>query len=167
MNSIESIRAAVEKEIQRQIERLGGESTISVDVRLVVATKIDLADEEWTEAEQQEFEAVVARQFGIPCVVGASEVRINTEKREVTANGIVVKEGDYISVDGTTGEAFLGQIESVAPTLEEQTELLELLDWADDISAREGVRDVPEGWPSRGLQSICSLRRNAFPSYSA
>lgn len=96
--------------------------------------------------------AVVARQFGIPCVVGASEVRIDMEKRQVTANGIVIKEGDYISVDGTTGEAFLGQIPAVAPSLEEQHELLTLLSWADEISAREGVRDVPAGWPSRGLQ---------------
>ena len=96
--------------------------------------------------------AVVARQFGIPCVVGASEVRIDMGKRQVTANGIVIKEGDYISVDGSTGEAFLGQIPSVAPSLEEQHELLTLLSWADEISAREGARDVPAGWPTRGLQ---------------
>ena len=96
--------------------------------------------------------AVVARQFGIPCVVGASDVRIDAEKRTVTANGITIKEGDFISVDGTTGEAFLGVIESVAPVLEEQTDLLTLLSWADEFAATEGVRDVPEGWPSRGLQ---------------
>ncbi len=96
--------------------------------------------------------AVVARQFGIPCVVGASDVRIDAEKRIVTANGITIKEGDFISVDGTTGEAFLGKIESVAPVLEEQTDLLTLLEWADEFAALEGVRDVPEGWPTRGLQ---------------
>ncbi len=96
--------------------------------------------------------AVVARQFGIPCVVGASEVRIDMEKRQITANGITIKEGDYISVDGTTGEAFLGQIPSIAPTLEEQTELMTLLSWADEISATKGIRDVPTGWPTRGLQ---------------
>ncbi len=96
--------------------------------------------------------AVVARQFGIPCVVGASDVRIDAEKRTVTANGITIKEGDYISVDGTTGEAFLGEIESVAPVLEEQIDLLTLLEWADEFAATEGVRDVPEGWPTRGLQ---------------
>ncbi len=96
--------------------------------------------------------AVVARQFGIPCVVGASAMKINLEKKQLTANGITVKEGDYISVDGTSGEAFVGEIESIAPTLEEQTELLELLGWADEISAAEGIRDVPEGWPTRGLQ---------------
>ncbi len=96
--------------------------------------------------------AVVARQFGIPCVVGASDVRIDAENRTVTASGITIKEGDFISVDGTTGEAFLGEIESVAPTLEEQTDLLTLLEWADEFAAKEGARDVPEGWPSRGLQ---------------
>ncbi|MEA2007524.1 MAG: putative PEP-binding protein, partial [Chloroflexota bacterium] len=95
--------------------------------------------------------AVVARQFGIPCVVGASAMKINLEKLELTADGITVKEGDYISVDGTSGEAFVGEIESVAPTLEEQTELLELLDWADEIAAAEDVRKAPEGWPTRGL----------------
>ena len=96
--------------------------------------------------------AVVARQFGIPCVVGASTVRIDMEKRQFAAGDVTVKEGDYISVDGTTGEVFLGQIESVAPSLEEQTDLLTLLGWADELAAQDGLRDVPAGWPSRGLQ---------------
>jgi len=96
--------------------------------------------------------AVVARQFGIPCVVGASVVRIDMEKRQFSAGEITVKEGDYISVDGASGEVFLGQIESVAPSLEEQTDLLTLLTWADEISATEGIRKAPEGWPTRGLQ---------------
>ncbi len=96
--------------------------------------------------------AVVARQFGIPCVVGASEVRIDMEKRQVTANGLLLNEGDFISVDGTTGEAFLGQIPAISPSLEEQTELMTLLSWADEIAATEGVRQAPAGWPTRGLQ---------------
>ncbi|MCB2178772.1 pyruvate, phosphate dikinase [bacterium] len=96
--------------------------------------------------------AVVARQFGIPCVVGASTVRIDMEKREFAAGDIVVKEGDYISVDGASGEVFLGKINAVAPSLEEQTELLTLLDWADEIAATDGIRKSPEGWPNRGLQ---------------
>jgi pyruvate,orthophosphate dikinase len=95
--------------------------------------------------------AVVARQFGIPCVVGASEVNIDREKRQLTANGVTVTEGDYVSVDGTTGEVFVGEIDSVSPTLEEQTELMELLEWADEITAQENLRDAPEGWPTRGL----------------
>jgi pyruvate, orthophosphate dikinase len=61
-------------------------------------------------------------------------------------NGKIVKEGDWISVDGTTGEVFLGQIPTIAPTLEEQTDLLTLLTWADEISLTRGH---PQG--SRGL----------------
>ncbi|MFV1950039.1 MAG: pyruvate, phosphate dikinase [Anaerolineales bacterium] len=95
--------------------------------------------------------AVVARQFGIPCVVGASDIKINMKDRTLTAGGVTVKEGDYLSVDGTTGEVFLGEIPSVAPTLDEQTELMELLTWADEISAVKDIRTAPEGWPTRGL----------------
>jgi pyruvate, orthophosphate dikinase len=96
--------------------------------------------------------AVVARQFGVPCVVGASEVHIDLEKRLMDVDGTVVKEGEWISVDGTSGEVFLGKISTSAPSLEEQTDLLTLLQWADDICATPGIRNVPEGWPSRGLQ---------------
>ena len=96
--------------------------------------------------------AVVARQFGVPCVVGASMVKIDLDKRQLTSNGVVVKEGDWISIDGGTGEAFLGKIEVTEPSLEEQTDLLTLLSWADEICAEPGIRDVPEGWPTTGLQ---------------
>jgi len=96
--------------------------------------------------------AVVARQFGVPCVVGASMVRIDQEKRQLEANGVIVKEGEWVSLDGGTGEAFVGKIDMTAPSLEEQTDLMTLLTWADDICAQEGIRDVPEGWPTTGLQ---------------
>jgi pyruvate,orthophosphate dikinase len=96
--------------------------------------------------------AVVARQFGIPCVVGASAIRIDLEKRQMAVDGKIIKEGDWISVDGTTGEVFIGKIPTSAPSLEEQTELLTLLTWADEICARDGLRQGPEGYPTRGLQ---------------
>ncbi|MDO9547028.1 MAG: pyruvate, phosphate dikinase [Pelolinea sp.] len=96
--------------------------------------------------------AVVARQFGVPCIVGASMVHIDMEKRQLDADGVVVKEGEWISLDGGTGEAFLGKIEVTAASLEEQTDLMTLLNWADDICAQPGIRDVPEGWPTTGLQ---------------
>jgi len=96
--------------------------------------------------------AVVARQFGIPCVVGASSITIDLEKRVMEVNDKAVKEGEWISVDGTTGEVFIGQIKTIEPKIEEQTELLTLLIWADEIAAREGMRKSPEGWPTRGLQ---------------
>ncbi len=96
--------------------------------------------------------AVVARQFGVPCVVGATMVKIDLEKRQMVANDVVIKEGEWISVDGTTGKVFVGQIPTVAPKLEEQTDLLTLLSWADEICATPGIRQAPEGWPTRGLQ---------------
>jgi pyruvate,orthophosphate dikinase len=96
--------------------------------------------------------AVVARQFGVPCVVGAAAIRIDLDRRLMTVDGKVVREGDWISVDGTSGEVFLGNIPTIAPTLEEQTDLLTLLSWADEVCATDGIRQVPEGWPTRGLQ---------------
>jgi pyruvate, orthophosphate dikinase len=96
--------------------------------------------------------AVVARQFGIPCIVGASAIQIDLDKRVMTAAGTAVKEGDWISVDGTTGSVFIGKIPMTAPSLEEQTELMTLLQWADEICARDGLRAAPKGWPTRGLQ---------------
>jgi pyruvate, orthophosphate dikinase len=78
--------------------------------------------------------AVVARQFGVPCIVGASMVKIDLEKRQMEANGTVIKEGEWISVDGGSGEVFTGKIELTVAKVEEQTELLNLLDWADKIA---------------------------------
>ena len=97
--------------------------------------------------------AVVARQFGRPCVVGAGMIKIDMEARTMTVGDVVVKEGDWISVDGGTGEAFVGQIPTVAPKFEEQTDLITLLGWADEIAAKPGSR-LPgaNNSPSRGLQ---------------
>jgi pyruvate,orthophosphate dikinase len=96
--------------------------------------------------------AVVARQFGVPCVVGASEVRIDLARKQMAVGDTVVKEGEWLSVDGTTGNVFLGKISTIAPTLEEQTDLLILLQWADDICTTEDIREAPEGWPTTGLE---------------
>ena len=95
--------------------------------------------------------AVVARQFGVPCVVGASSVRIDLDHRQMECNGIVVKEGDWISVDGTTGQVFLGKVSVSIPKLEEQTDLLTLLKWADEVCARKDIRKTSKG-STRGLQ---------------
>jgi pyruvate, orthophosphate dikinase len=96
--------------------------------------------------------AVVARQFGIPCVVGASAIKIDLEKRQMTVGDSIVKESDWISVDGSTGKVFIGKIPTTSPSLEEQTDLLTLLKWADEICARKDIRKAPKGWPTRGLQ---------------
>ncbi|MEW5960918.1 MAG: pyruvate, phosphate dikinase, partial [Chloroflexota bacterium] len=86
-----------------------------------------------TEGGATSHAAVVARQFGVPCVVGASEISLNMEKRELTANGVTIKEGEWVSIDGSTGEAFAGQIPTVEARLEEQKDLLTLLSWADEF----------------------------------
>jgi len=78
--------------------------------------------------------AVVARQFGVPCVVGAADIAIDMSKRQMTCRGITVKEGEWISLDGTTGEVFVGQLGLTTPDLSEQKELMTLLGWADEIS---------------------------------
>lgn len=96
--------------------------------------------------------AVVARQFGIPCIVGASSIKIDLERRVMMVDHTIVKEGDWISLDGTTGNVYIGKIPMSAPSLEEQTELLTLLQWADDICAAPNTRRAPKGWPTRGLQ---------------
>jgi pyruvate,orthophosphate dikinase len=78
--------------------------------------------------------AVVARQFGVPCVVGASAVRIDLATRQMKVGDMVVKEGEWISVDGSTGEVYLGKLDLFAVKIEEQKELMTLLTWADEIS---------------------------------
>ena len=96
--------------------------------------------------------AVVARQFGVPCIVGASMMKINMEKRILESEGTIVKEGEWISIDGGSGEAFTGKLDMSAPSLEEQTDLLTLLGWADAICDTPGMRKAPAGWPTTGLQ---------------
>jgi pyruvate,orthophosphate dikinase len=99
--------------------------------------------------------AVVARQFGTPAVVGCEAVEIDLAARQLEVNGKVVKEGEWLSIDGTEGAVFMGQIATEAPSFEEQIELKTLLEWADEICAQEGTRTWPEGYvgfPTRGLQ---------------
>jgi pyruvate, orthophosphate dikinase len=95
--------------------------------------------------------AVVARQFGIPCVVGATSVKIDLEQRVMNVGDKTIKEGEWISVDGTTGKVYAGKIPTSAPSIEQQTELMTLLQWADEIAARPNIRVLPTGEKSRGL----------------
>jgi pyruvate,orthophosphate dikinase len=88
--------------------------------------------------------AVVARGAGKPCVVGADALRIDYASKSFTANGVTVKQGDVISIDGATGVVVLGEVKLVEP--KPSKELLTLLSWADDIR-KLGIRanaDTPE-----------------------
>jgi pyruvate,orthophosphate dikinase len=75
--------------------------------------------------------AVVARGLGLPCVAGCAELDIDLSKREMRVGGKVIKEGDPISIDGTTGEVFAGELPTIQPNFREEKELIELLSWAD------------------------------------
>ncbi len=105
-----------------------------------------------TEGGATSHAAVVARQFGIPAVVGASEIKIDMERRVIQVNGREYPEGTWISLDGTSGQVFLGKLPAQPPAIETLEELSILLDWADEIAAREGVRSGENGGPTRGLE---------------
>ena len=77
--------------------------------------------------------AVVARSMGKPCVAGAGELRIDDKLGEMRSGDQVIKEGDPISIDGTTGEVFAGQIATRDPQFSEETDLQTLLSWADEV----------------------------------
>jgi pyruvate, orthophosphate dikinase len=62
--------------------------------------------------------------------VGVSEMEVDCEKRQLTVAGRVLREGDTVSIDGTTGEVFAGRLETVIPDLKDP-HVLELLEWAD------------------------------------
>jgi pyruvate,orthophosphate dikinase len=88
--------------------------------------------------------AVVARGMGKPCIAGAAELKIDTDARQFSVNGLVVNEGDWITMDGTSGKVILGQVALVPPQINENFE--KILSWADEIR-RLGVRtnaDTPE-----------------------
>jgi len=76
--------------------------------------------------------ALVARQFGKPAVVGASELEVDVAARTMTIDEQEVHEGDWVSIDGTTGEVFLGQLETVVPNIQDPY-LMKLLEWADEF----------------------------------
>jgi pyruvate, orthophosphate dikinase len=104
--------------------------------------------------------ALVARQMGKVCVCGASGIQIDYQKRALSANGTTLAQGDYISIDGTAGEVFAGEV-TTAPSEIIQVlvdrsldakkslayrEYAKLMSWADEFRTI-GVRtnaDTPE-----------------------
>ena len=90
--------------------------------------------------------AVIARGMGAPCVCGVEALRIDAENKQAAVYGtdVIIKEGDMISIDGTTGILVLGAVDLVTPEL--TGDLDTILEWADGIR-RLGVRanaDNPE-----------------------
>jgi len=77
--------------------------------------------------------AVVARGWGKPCIAGCEAIHIDLASRSFTVNNRTVKEGDLVSIDGSTGEVFAGRIATKPPSFEEEKDLITLLGWADEI----------------------------------
>ena len=77
--------------------------------------------------------AVIARGMGAPCVCGAEALKIDAAKKEVVVSGtgVVLHEGDVISIDGTTGSVVLGAVKLVNPKLSGDLETI--LAWADEV----------------------------------
>jgi pyruvate, orthophosphate dikinase len=75
--------------------------------------------------------AVVARGWGKPCVVGCEAVRIDEKAQTITIAGHVVKAGDFITINGTTGDVMIGKVETIAPSM--TGDFNTLMTWADKL----------------------------------
>jgi pyruvate,orthophosphate dikinase len=99
--------------------------------------------------------AVIARGFGLPCVVGAAGIRLDgRDKRMVTADGRVFREGDMITLDGTAGEALAGEAAMLVPAL--GGDFRKLLAWADefrDIGVRANADTPADAQTARDFEA--------------
>ncbi len=88
--------------------------------------------------------AVVARGMGKPCVAGAEGINVDTRARAAYVGSHVLHEGDTITIDGTTGNVYLGEVPTVEPDF--SAELETVLSWADEIARLQVMTnaDTPE-----------------------
>jgi pyruvate,orthophosphate dikinase len=93
--------------------------------------------------------AVVARGMGLPCIVGAGAIHIDEHGKRFTVKAgekeLVVKEGDWISMDGATADVYLGQAETKEPDPNSPI-FVKFMTWADSFRGKFGVRanaDIP------------------------
>jgi pyruvate,orthophosphate dikinase len=89
--------------------------------------------------------AVVARGMGKPCIVGCSNLRIDYDNKQCSVDGKIVHEGDAITIDGSTGSVYLGEIPTTEPKITEDFKTI--LEWAQKVK-QIGIRanaDTPEG----------------------
>lgn len=75
--------------------------------------------------------AVVARGMGKPCVCGAGGLRIDYKNRNFMAGGVLVNEGDVITINGSTGEVIFGKVPTIQPQL--SGDFAQIMEWADSI----------------------------------
>jgi pyruvate,orthophosphate dikinase len=106
--------------------------------------------------------ALVARQMGRACIVGASKVAVNSRARLFTVDGTTVKQGDEITIDGTSGDVYLGVVPTIDPKpLSQHRAANAILNWADGFRRlgvwanadypREAIRARENGAEGVGL----------------
>jgi pyruvate,orthophosphate dikinase len=81
--------------------------------------------------------AVVARGMGKCCVAGVGDINIDYQKKQFTVGTTIVNEGDYISINGSTGNVYFGQIKTVDPQMSGSFAIL--MKWADEVRSL-GIR---------------------------
>jgi pyruvate,orthophosphate dikinase len=89
--------------------------------------------------------AVVARGMGKPCIVGCSDLKINPDAKQASAGNTIIHEGDVITIDGSQGDVYLGDVPTVEPQI--TTDFKTILDWAQKTK-KIGIRanaDTPDG----------------------
>ena len=89
--------------------------------------------------------AVVARGMGKPCIVGCSELKIDYDNKQCSANGKTIHEGDAITIDGSSGAVHIGDIPTIEPKITE--DFKQILEWSQKAK-KIGIRanaDTPEG----------------------
>ncbi len=77
--------------------------------------------------------ALVARGWGKCCIVGCNELNISLENKQLTVGNVVVKEGDWITMNGTLGVVYLDQLKLIPADPDRNIEYKELMTWADEI----------------------------------
>src|SRR5580700_6510811 len=75
--------------------------------------------------------AVVARGMGRPCVAGAADVRIDYVAGTLTIRNVIIRAGDLVTLNGSTGEVILGEVPTIEPTL--SGDFATLMGWADEL----------------------------------
>ncbi len=90
--------------------------------------------------------AVVARGMGKPCVAGCEAIRIDLRSKRASFDGTEVREGDWITIDGTTGNVAIGELRLIPPPSELPEWLATFLSWADELRRMQvwANADTPE-----------------------
>ena len=96
--------------------------------------------------------ALVARGWGKCCIVGCSAIHINTETKEVSVGDIVLKEGDWVTMNGTRGNLYQGQVNLIPSNPDTHPEYKILMEWADEFRSLK-IRTNAES-PSDAAQAI-------------